>query len=174
MLWVTRWKIRVNRAATSWLVRRFIDPAASFQFVDPGDVARIQREAGGLGFDAPGARYPHKDSLGRCSFEALVQECRPCDRALRELAQIVHWADFPDEVRAIRSRPAEASGTFDQISLRGVIGDRSRETAVLDAVGLRLISRGFPLVSADDYETLERSAFLYDALYASLRERLGR
>jgi hypothetical protein len=45
---------------------------------------------------------------------------------------------------------------------------------VLDAAGLRTIARGFPLVAADDHETLERSAFLYDALHASLRERLGR
>ena len=171
MLWVTRSKIRVNRAATGWLVRRFIDPAATFRFVDPGDVARIQREDGGLGFDAPGARFPHKDSAGRCSFEVLVQECRPCDTALRELAQIVHWADFPDEPKVIRPGAAQPVGTFDRISLAGV--SRGFNTAMQDAVGLRTISCGFPLVTADDYETLERSAFLYDALYASLRERLG-
>jgi len=41
-----------------------------------------------------------------------------------------------------------------------------------DAAGLRTISRGFPLVAADDHETLDRCAFLYDALYASLQERL--
>jgi hypothetical protein len=38
---------------------------------------------------------------------------------------------------------------------------------------LRAISRGFPFVAHSDHETLERSAFLYDALYASLCERLG-
>ena len=173
MLWITRSRIRVNRAATGWLVRRFIDPAASFRFVDPGDVARIQCEDGGLGFDAPGARYPHKDSAGRCSFEVLVQECRPCDRALRELAQIVHWADFPDEPKAIRPRAAQPLSTFDRISLAGVSRGLNTATVMQDAVGLRTISCGFPLVTADDYETLERSAFLYDALYASLRERLG-
>jgi hypothetical protein len=173
LLWVTRSKIRVNRAATGWLVRRFIDPAASFRFVDPGDVARIQREDGGLGFDAPGARFPHKDSAGRCSFEVLVQECRPCDRALRELARIVHWADFPDEPKVIWLRAAEPVGTFDRISLAGVSRGLNTATAIQDAVGLRTISCGFPLVTADDHETLERSAFLYDALYASLRERLG-
>jgi hypothetical protein len=41
------------------------------------------------------------------------------------------------------------------------------------AIGLRAIARGFPSVAASDYDTLDRSAFLYDALYASLRERLG-
>jgi len=58
---VTRPQIRVNRAATAWLVRRFVDPDAEFLFVEPEEAAR----------------YPHKDDRGRCSFEALVDEYRP-------------------------------------------------------------------------------------------------
>jgi hypothetical protein len=140
MRWVTRAQIRVNRAATAWFVRRFVDPAAEFLFVEPEAVARVERETGAIGFDAPGARYPHKDDHGRCSFEALADEhCRD-DAALRRLARIVHSADFADAV------------------------DETREGA-----GLRAISRGFPLVARDDHETVERAAFLYDALYASLR-----
>ena len=38
------------------------------------------------------------------------------------------------------------------------------------ARGLQLISRGFPLVTNDDHETAERAAFVYDALYASIKE----
>jgi hypothetical protein len=46
MKWVTRKRIQVNRAATAWLVRRFIDPQAEFIFVDPEQVAAFQdREA---------------------------------------------------------------------------------------------------------------------------------
>ena len=172
MLWITRTRIRVNRAATGWLVRRFIDPAASFRFVEPGEVARIQFEEGGLGFDAPGARYPHKDIQGRCSFEALVHECCPCDPALRELARIVHWADFPEEMETAGARSSRAAEAFDRLSLTGAVG-RTAPMAMKDAVGLRTISRGFPLITKDDHETLARSAFLYDALYASLRERSG-
>ena len=56
MLWVTREQIRVNRTATAWLVRRFVDPQAEFVFVAPAEVARIQRERNAIGFDAPGAR----------------------------------------------------------------------------------------------------------------------
>jgi hypothetical protein len=172
MLWVTRSRIRVNRAATGWLVRRFIDPAASFRFVEPNEVARIQQAEAGIGFDAPGARYPHKDSAGRCSFEALVQECRPCDGALRQLARIVHWADFPDELNATSVGHQRRSwGTFDRISLSAADHDRSRSDGMIVSIGLRTISFGFPLVAADDLETLDRSAFLYDALYASLSER---
>ena len=171
MLWVTRAHIRVNRAATGWLVRRFLDPEARFRFVDPNDVSRVEQEDGALGFDAPGVRYPHKDAAGRCSFEALVEEHLPEDVVLRELARVVRYADFADDSRVTQARQrALRLGVFDTISLAG----QDPGPAALEAVGLRTIARGFPLVARDDHEALERSAFLYDALYASLRERLGR
>ena len=173
MLWVTRSRIRVNRAATGWLVRRFIDPSARFIFVDPAEVAGIERREHGLGFDAPDARYPHQDSAGRCSFEALVQECRPCDRALRHLAQLVHWADFPEELERNWPAPPARLQSFEVVADCRT-KEKAASTAMVEAVGLRAISTGFPLVTADDHETLARSAFLYDALYASLQERLGR
>jgi hypothetical protein len=170
MLWVTRSKIRVNRAATGWLVRRFIDPDASFRFVDAADVAQFQAHHGAIGFDAPGARYPHKDSRGRCSFEVLVDQYRPEDRALRELAGIVHCADFPAETRPATEPSGAGIGSWDTISLvASVRGLCVGPLPPPEAIGLRAIARGFPLVAADDQETLERSAFLYDALYASIR-----
>jgi hypothetical protein len=169
MLWVTRSRIRVNRAATGWLIRRFIDPGAGFRFVDPDQVALVQRDHCAIGFDAPGARYPHQDQLGRCSFEALVQEHRPWDRALRRLAAIVRSADFPDQLPRAPSGASHPAGMLDRLSLAGHPGAQS--SAPLEAVGLRAISRGFPLVAADDFETLERSGFLYDSLYAALQER---
>jgi hypothetical protein len=138
--WVTRRRIRVNRTASGWLIRRFLDPAAEFLFVEPADVAAIQTREGAIGFDAPGARYPHQDELGRCSFEQLVDERVASDAPLRLLAAIVHGADFPDEIEA---EPESA--------------------------GLRAISDGFPETSGDDAETLERALFLYDSLYAHLR-----
>ena len=141
MEWVTRRGIRVNRAATAWLIRRFIDPHATFRFVAPDDVAAVQRETGAIGFDAPGARYPHKDDRGRCSFETLVQEHCPDDAALRALARIVHAADFKEGLAAIP-----------------------------EAAGLLAISQGFPLVARDDLDTVERASFLYDALYAYLQQ----
>jgi len=140
--WVTRQKIRVNRTATAWLIRRFIDPEAAFLFVEPEQVAEVERREGARGFDAPGATYPHNDDLGRCSFEALVDEHRSRDTALRALAQIVRGADFAD-----------------QIGLTP------------ESAGLRAISHGFPLVVRDDHETLEKASFLYDALYAFLSAR---
>ena len=140
MRWVTRRQIRVNRTATAWLIRRFIDADATFEFTEPDRVAAVERETGAIGFDAPGARYPHKDAQGRCSFQALVDEHCSSDRVLRRLALIVRSADFADEI----GRTAEGAG-------------------------LRAVSRGFPLVARDDDETVERATFLYDALYAWLR-----
>lgn len=142
MKWVTRSRPRVNRTATAWLIRRFIDPRAEIQFVDPREVASIQQREGATGFDAPGASYPHRDARGRCSFEALVDEHRPDDAALHELGRIVHGADFAEEV------------------------DTTPES-----IGLRTISQGFPLVAGEDHELVERASFVYDALYAALRER---
>jgi hypothetical protein len=142
MQWVTRRSVRVNRLATAWLIRRFIDPQATFLFVEPDDVADVQQREGAIGFDAPGATYPHKDVQGRCSFEALVEEHYPGDVVLREIARIVRGADFAE---AIALTPESA--------------------------GVRAISHGFPLVTRDDYETLEKGSFLYDSLYAALRQR---
>ena len=85
MKWVTRKRIHVNRTATGWLIRRFLDPNAEILFVEPEHVAQIQERDGAIGFDAPGARYPHKDASGRCSFEQLVAERRANDPALVRL-----------------------------------------------------------------------------------------
>ena len=168
MLWVTRSKILVNRAATGWLVQRFIDPDASFRFVAAADVAQFQSTYGAIGFDAPGARYPHRDARGRCSFEMLVEEYLPGDGALRKLAGIVHGADFPTETG--RTGLEQSGGSWDTLSLVPSVRSLcARPLPPPEAAGLRVISSGFPLVAADDQETLQRSAFLYDALYASIR-----
>ena len=140
MKWVTRENIRVNRTATCWLVRRFIDPEAELIFVSAAKVGSIQAEQRAVGFDAPDAIYPHKNAQGLCSFAALVQERFADDRVLMEMARIVQAADFKDH---LDDHPA--------------------------ARGLQLISRGFPLVTNNDHETAERAAFMYDALYASIK-----
>jgi hypothetical protein len=145
MKWVTRHRIKVNRTATTWLIRRFIDPDAVIMFVEAERVAEVQREEGATGFDAPGATYPHQDAAGRCSFEALVMEHCAGDPSLVALAQIVRGADFRDQL------------------------DLTPESA-----GLRTLSDGFPLVTRDDSDTMARAAFVYDALYAALAERLAR
>ena len=144
MKWITRERIQVNRTATCWLVRRFLDPDAEFLFVPSDQVASIQTQTGATGFDATGATYPHQDAQGLCSFAALVQERLSDDPALIEMAKIVQAADIKGQVN---DHPA--------------------------ARGLQLISRGFPLVTGSDHETAERAAFVYDALYASIEKDLA-
>jgi hypothetical protein len=147
MLWLTRSKIRFNRAATGWLVRRFIDPGASFRFVEPAEVAKFQADHGAIGFDAPGARYPHMDPRGRCSFEVLVEEYRPGDAALRELAGIVRSADFPAETAGTGAeQPTAGTGTWDTISL--VASVRSLCASPVPA-GSRWAPRDCPRVPSD-------------------------
>ena len=139
MKWVTRKRIHVNRTATGWLIRRFLDPEAEISFVEPADVAEVQSREGAIGFDAPGARLPHRDEKGRCSFEQLVAERLPGDAALARLAVIVHGADFPEEMEVAR-----------------------------ESAGLWAISQGFTDVESEDAAILERATFLYDSLYAHL------
>ena len=142
MKWVTRKNIRVNRTATCWLVRRFIDPEAEFIFVVPADVASVQVQQEAIGFDAPDATYPHEDREGLCSFAALVHERFSDNAVLMEMARVVQAADFKEQ---LDDHPA--------------------------ARGLQLISSGFPAVTRDDHETAELAAFLYDALYASIEQQ---
>ena len=144
MKWVTRRHIHVNRTATGWLIRRFLDPEGEILFVEPEQVAELQNRLRAIGFDAPGATYPHRDKLGRCSFEALADEKLPGDRGLQRLGRIVHGADFPSEM------------------------DVTRESA-----GLWAISQGFTDVGKDDLDVLERASFLYDSLYAHLKRAVG-
>jgi hypothetical protein len=93
MKWITRRHVRVNRVATAWLIRRFVDAKAEFMFVEPEHVKALEQEEKAIGFDAPGAKFENKD--GKTSFEQIVAEYRLSDPALAELARIVHAADVP-------------------------------------------------------------------------------
>src|SRR5437016_13800666 len=141
MKWITRKEIRVNRTATCWLIQRFLDQEPEFLFVSAEEVAEVQTSENATGFDAPGATYPHQDAQGLCSFAALVRERLAHDPVLLEMADIVQAADIKGE---LDNHPA--------------------------ALGLQLISRGFPLLTKNDYETAQRAAFVYDALYASIKQ----
>jgi hypothetical protein len=145
MKWVTGKRIHVNRTATGWLIRRFLDPGAEILFVEPNEVAAAQDRESAIGFDAPGATYPHRDERGRCSFEALVEAKLPGDRSLAALGRIVHGADFPAEMEITR-----------------------------ESAGLWAISQGFTAVGKDDPDILGRASFLYDSLYAHLKLQEGK
>jgi hypothetical protein len=89
--WVTRERPKVDRIACPWLVRRFIDPFAQFEYVPAADVARIAGERGWTPYDVPGVTFTHRGE--RCSFDALVEDFGLAERALDRLATIVRGAD---------------------------------------------------------------------------------
>jgi hypothetical protein len=91
--WVTREGVFVDRIASAWLIKRFIDPDAAFKFV-PGKSYRPR--SGELTFDMYQAVYTHEGD--RCTFEALlVRFGLATDPALKAIAEVVHDIDLKDE-----------------------------------------------------------------------------
>ena len=91
MRWATRQGCHVDRAACAWLLRRFVDPAAEFLFVE--DPADVPDDA--TAFDIRGADLSHHD--GDCSFETILRRYSLDDPVLWDLARLVHEADLADE-----------------------------------------------------------------------------
>ena len=90
--WVTRTGIHVDRMASAWLIRRFIDAQAKFKFV----VAREYRHREGeLRFDMFDGEFTHQGEL--CTFEVLLARFEITDAALRAISEIVHDIDLKDE-----------------------------------------------------------------------------
>jgi hypothetical protein len=87
--WVTRPRPHIDRIASAWLIRRFIDPEAQFLFAPPGEFP-----SDAIPFDAPGVELSHQGE--DCTFETLVKRARLRDRRLARLAEIVHEADLRD------------------------------------------------------------------------------
>jgi hypothetical protein len=89
--WITRTGVMVDRIASAWLIRRFIDPNAVFRFVAHRGY-RMGR--GEIPFDMAGAEFTHRD--GRCTFEVLMDHFRIRDSGLKPIAEIVHDLDLED------------------------------------------------------------------------------
>jgi hypothetical protein len=90
--WVTRKGVHIDRIASAWLVRRFVDPKARFKFV-PARGYRLDPSE--LRFDMFEAEFTHEGDL--CTFEVLVARLGLDDPALRPIAEIVHDVDLKDE-----------------------------------------------------------------------------
>ena len=90
--WVTRKDVHIDRIASAWLIRRFIDPKAQFKFTAVRD---YRPKAGEVRFDMFEAEYTHEGD--RCTFETLLARAGLRDRALRAIGEIVHDIDCKDE-----------------------------------------------------------------------------
>jgi hypothetical protein len=102
--WVTRQDVYVDRIASAWLIRRFIDPEAQFKFVSGKG---YRPHEGELRFDMFEAEFTHEGD--KCTFEVLLERCALKDPALRAIAEIIHDIDLKDskfgrtEVAGIRT-----------------------------------------------------------------------
>ncbi len=134
--WVTRRGIHVDRIASAWLIRRFLDPKARFRFTDSKEPPR-KRE---LRFDMVGGDFTHEGD--RCTFETLLAHTGIRDRALAEIAEIIHDIDLKD-----------------------------KKFGRNEAAGIECLLTGLILANGEDDARLERGLLLFDELYQSFRKK---
>jgi hypothetical protein len=91
-VWVTREGVQVDRIASAWLIRRFIDRDANFKFVAPSG---YRPAAGELRFDMFEGEFTHVGD--RCTFEVLVAHTGLDDPALTAIGEIIHDIDLKDD-----------------------------------------------------------------------------
>lgn len=125
-VWVTRKGVKVDRIASAWFVRRFVDAKARFRFVDPGAPAAGPGE---LRFDMTGGDFTHEGD--RCSLETLLARTGVRDAALASVAEVVHDIDLKDGKYA---RP-EAAGVRQLVE--GIVASHAGDE--------RRLERGFAL-----------------------------
>jgi hypothetical protein len=122
--WVTRPQPHVDRLASAWFIRRFVDPEARFVFAAPED-----RPPDAVPFDMVGAEIGHHGD--RCTFETLLVMSGLQDPRLGALAEIVHEADLRDG-----KFPREEARGLD-LTIRGLLAATPDDDAVL-ATGFTL------------------------------------
>ena len=105
--WVTRTGVHIDRIASAWLIRRFIDPTATFKFVPTRGYAP---EPGELRFDMFEAEFSHEGDL--CTFEVLCARFDLKEPGLAAVAELVHDIDVKDG----RFGRAETPGLAAQIA----------------------------------------------------------
>jgi hypothetical protein len=141
MKWITREKVKVDRVACPWLIRKFVDKDAEFHFVPADKVLEEAEHLGATPFDVKGVELGHHGK--ECSFEAILKKYDVAgDSALVLLAKIVNGADTDN---TLWHQP--------------------------EGAGLEAIAEGFRhLGFKDDHEINAAEWIVYDALYAYCQE----
>lgn len=121
-LWITRKAPFIDRIASAWLIKRFIDKEASFDFMD-------EKEIGGkrdnmVTFDVRGGEFTHAGDM--CTFEVILKAFGLKDKALKKIAEIVHELDMKDD----KYKNPESRGIEEL--LRGLIKTAKGDTEVLE------------------------------------------
>lgn len=90
-VWVTRSRPKIDRIACPWLIRRFLDPSATFLFVPASEVELVADRFDATPFDVEGVFWSHRSEL--CTFDVMIEEFGLSSEALLRLATIVRGAD---------------------------------------------------------------------------------
>ena len=90
-VWVTRARPKIDRIACPWLIRRFIDPRATFLFVPPSEVLAVADRFGATPFDIDGVTWSH--SGASCTFDVMIEAFGLTTPPLATVATIVRAAD---------------------------------------------------------------------------------
>jgi hypothetical protein len=145
MKWVTRERVKVDRVACPWLIRKFVDPQAEFLFVPADQVMAVAEREEAIPYDLPGVELGHHGK--ECSFDAIVKKYGLAqDAALVLLARIVNGADTDN---TLWNQP--------------------------ESDGLRAIAEGFRhLGFRDDHDLNAAEWIVYDALYAYCKVQAGK
>jgi hypothetical protein len=137
MKWITREKVKVDRVACPWLIKKFVDTDAEFLFVPTDQVMEMAAREGATPYDVKGVELGHHGQ--ECSFEAILHRYRlDGDPALVLLGKIVNGADTDN---TLWNQP--------------------------EGAGLEAVAEGFRhLGYKDDHEQNAAEWIVYDALYA--------
>lgn len=135
MRYCTRRRPHIDRCASAWLLKRFVDPDAEFVFVEEGDPL-----PDAIPFDMSAVELGHH--RGRCTFEAILTKHKLRDSALAEMGRIIRGADLLDAEETL-----EAPGI--DLVFRGLLHLTQDDThllmlaqPVLDALYAALRERG--------------------------------
>lgn len=137
MKWITREKVKVDRVACPWLIRKFVDPQAEFLFVPSDQVTAVAERESATPYDVKDVELGHHGQ--ECSFEAILRKYDLMQNpALALLGKIVNGADTDNTLWQQPEGP-----------------------------GLEAIAEGFRhLGLADDHAMVQAESIVYDALYA--------
>ncbi|MBI4530322.1 MAG: chromate resistance protein [Candidatus Latescibacteria bacterium] len=141
MKWITRERVKVDRVACPWLIKKFVDHDAEFYFVPADQVMNEAERLGAIPYDVKGVELGHHEK--ECSFEAIIKKYNLIgDPALVLLGKIVNGADTDNTLYHQPEGP-----------------------------GLEAIAEGFRhLGLKDDHEINAAEWIVYDALYAYCQE----
>lgn len=120
-IWVTRKKPFIDRMASAWLIRSFVDKKANFTFMNENKMKGLGKNK--VAFDVRNGELTHMGDM--CTFEVIIKSFGLKDKALKRIAEIVHDLDIKDD----KYKAEEAKGLED--ILKGI-----RKTSKNDRVAL--------------------------------------